>query len=49
VHPVLILFGLQQIVGVDVFETDKDSLAAGARRLLDEIRDAMAQRACRPG
>ena len=43
-HPVLLLFGLQQIVGVDVFETNKDSLAAGARRLLDKVRDAEAQR-----
>jgi hypothetical protein len=30
VHPVLPLFGLQQIVGVDVFEPDKNPLAAGA-------------------
>jgi hypothetical protein len=44
VHPVLLLFGLQQIVGVDVFEPDKDPLAAGVRRLLDKVRDAVAQR-----
>ncbi len=43
-HPVLLFLGLQQIVGVDVFEPDKDPLAAGARRLLDKIRDAVAER-----
>ena len=43
-HPVLLFLGLQQIVGVDVFEPDKDPLAAGARRLLDEVRDAVAER-----
>jgi len=32
VHPVLLLLGLQQIVRVDVFEPDKDPLAAGTRR-----------------
>src|SRR4029077_3231613 len=35
--------GLQQIVGVDIFEPNKDPLAAGARRLLDKVRDAVAQ------
>src|ERR1700720_1907947 len=41
--PVLLFLGLQQIVGVDVFEPDKDPLAAGPRRLLDKVRDAVAQ------
>src|SRR4029077_2007834 len=36
--------GLQQIVGVDIFEPNKDPLAAGARRLLDKVRDAVAER-----
>ncbi len=40
VHPVLLFLGLQQIVGVDVFEP----LAAGARRLLNKVRYAMAER-----
>ncbi len=43
VHPVLLLLGLQQIVGVDVFEPDKDPLAAGTRRLLDEVGNAVAE------
>jgi hypothetical protein len=44
VHTVLLFLRLQQIVGVDVFEPDEQALAAGARRLLDEIRDAVAER-----
>jgi len=43
VHPVLLLLGLQQIVRVDVFEPDEDPLAAGVRRLLDKVRDAVAE------
>ena len=30
--------------GIDVFEPDEDRGAAGARRLLDEVRNAVAQR-----
>ncbi len=34
----------KRFVGVDVFEADKDPLAAGAGRLVGEIRAAVAQR-----
>src|SRR5258707_11559 len=44
VHPVLLFLGLQQIVGVDLFEPDKDPLAAGARGSLDKIKDTKRSR-----
>ena len=31
VHAVLLLLSLQEVIGVDVFEPDKNALAAGAR------------------
>jgi len=43
VHPVLLLLGLQQIVGFAIFEPDKDRLRR-PRRLLDKVRDAVAER-----
>src|SRR5262249_35761241 len=44
VNPVLLFLSLQEVIRVDVFEPDKDTLAAGARRFLDKIRDAVTER-----
>ena len=41
---VLALLGAHQRLGVDVLEADEDGVAAGARRLLDEARNAVAER-----
>src|SRR5262245_19986087 len=43
-NPVLLFLRLQEVVWVDVLEPDKDTLAAGTRRLLDKIRDAVTER-----
>jgi len=42
-NPVLALFGRQQIVGIDVLQTDEDSADAGMRSLLDKVRDPVTQ------
>src|SRR5208337_2004030 len=41
---VLPLLGALERFGIDVLEPDEDRVAAGARRLLDEVRNLMAQR-----
>ena len=41
---VLALVGGEQIVRIDVLEPDEDPIDAGARGLVDEVRDPVAQR-----
>src|SRR3984957_12039036 len=41
---VLALLGAHQGFGVDVLEPDENRIAAGPRRLLDEVRDLVAER-----
>src|SRR5262249_40319227 len=41
---VLALLGADQVVRIDVLEPDEDPAHAGARRLLDEIRDLVTER-----
>ena len=41
---VLPLLGGDEIVGIDVLEPDEDAAHAGLRRLLDEVRDLVAER-----
>ena len=42
--PVLLLLGADQAFRIDVLKADEDALDAGARRLLDEIRNLVAER-----
>ena len=41
---VLALLGGDQVVGIDVLEPDEDAADAGLRRLLDEVRNLVAER-----
>ena len=41
---VLLFLRGQQVIRIDVFKSDEDPFYAGARALLNKIRQAMAQR-----
>ena len=41
---VLPLLGRNEIVGIDVLETNEDALRAGLGRLFDEVRNSVAER-----